>query len=122
DRCFLDKIANQTLSFDADGTVESYNGNYTESHDWRAARTRNSPPEKQSEPEVKKTVEAVKPATNGAKLSKNERDKIAKRIADMETDLPTLEEKAASLTEKMSDPETAADFPKLNGLTDELSL
>jgi ATP-binding cassette subfamily F protein 3 len=120
DRFFLDKIANQILAFDADGSVESYNGNYTEYHDWRAANAQKTTPEKRPEPEPQK-VEAAKPAKNGSPLSKNERDKIEKRIKNIETELPTLEAKAASLTEQMSDPETAADFPKLAELTKELS-
>ena len=35
DRFFLDKIANQILSFENDGAVLDYDGNYTESHDWK---------------------------------------------------------------------------------------
>src|SRR5215210_4783117 len=35
DRFFLDKIANQMLSFENDGRVLSYDGNYTEFHDWK---------------------------------------------------------------------------------------
>ncbi|MGB2912203.1 MAG: ABC-F family ATP-binding cassette domain-containing protein, partial [Pyrinomonadaceae bacterium] len=37
DRFFLDKIANQMLSFEPDGRVLDYDGNYTEFHDWKLA-------------------------------------------------------------------------------------
>ncbi len=122
DRFFLDKIANQILAFDADGTVESYNGNYTEYHDWRAAADDRKPPERPNDPEPQKAAAAAPtPAKNGSSLSKNERDKLAKRIADIENELPELEAKAAAFTEQMSDPATAGDFPKLNELTEQLS-
>src|SRR6476620_5357095 len=35
DRFFLDKIATQILSFEADGRVLDFAGNYTEFHDWK---------------------------------------------------------------------------------------
>jgi ATP-binding cassette, subfamily F, member 3 len=38
DRYFLDRVATQILALDGAGTAEHYNGDYTEYHDWRAAR------------------------------------------------------------------------------------
>jgi ATP-binding cassette subfamily F protein 3 len=38
DRYFLDRVATQILALDGAGTAEQYNGDYTEYHDWRAAR------------------------------------------------------------------------------------
>src|SRR5256712_3685186 len=38
DRYFLDRVATQILSLDGEGNVEHYNGDYTEYHDWKAAR------------------------------------------------------------------------------------
>ena len=40
DRYFLDRVATQILALDGAGTAEHYNGDYTEYHDWRAARLR----------------------------------------------------------------------------------
>jgi ATP-binding cassette subfamily F protein 3 len=40
DRYFLDRVATQILALDGDGHAEHYNGDYTEYHDWRAARLR----------------------------------------------------------------------------------
>src|SRR6266576_2230190 len=38
DRYFLDRVATQILALDGEGGAEHYNGDYTEYHDWRAAR------------------------------------------------------------------------------------
>jgi ATP-binding cassette, subfamily F, member 3 len=38
DRYFLDRVATQILALDGAGHAEHYNGDYTEYHDWRAAR------------------------------------------------------------------------------------
>src|SRR5712691_2956138 len=38
DRYFLDRVATQILALDGAGNVEHYNGDYTEFHDWKAAR------------------------------------------------------------------------------------
>jgi len=38
DRYFLDRVATQILALNGTGDAEHYNGDYTEYHDWRAAR------------------------------------------------------------------------------------
>jgi ATP-binding cassette subfamily F protein 3 len=38
DRYFLDRVATQILALDGGGNAEHYNGDYTEYHDWHAAR------------------------------------------------------------------------------------
>jgi ATP-binding cassette subfamily F protein 3 len=40
DRYFLDRVATQILALDGEGIAEHYNGDYTEYHDWKAARSR----------------------------------------------------------------------------------
>jgi ATP-binding cassette subfamily F protein 3 len=40
DRYFLDRVATQILALDGAGAAEHYNGDYTEYHDWRAARSK----------------------------------------------------------------------------------
>ena len=37
DRFFLDKVATQIFSFEEDGKVEVFDGNYSEFHDWKAS-------------------------------------------------------------------------------------
>src|SRR5438046_552890 len=38
DRYFLDRVATQILALDGEGGAEHYDGDYTEYHDWKAAR------------------------------------------------------------------------------------
>ena len=118
DRFFLDRIVDQMLSFEADGQVLDYNGNYTEFHDWR---------------ESKRLSGAGKPAafaSNGANaggspagdpgtanLSKNQKQQLSRRIVEIERLLPDLESKAAALAARMSSSEVAADFGLLTKVT-----
>src|SRR5207253_6163776 len=39
DRYFLDRVATQILALEGEGKAEHYDGDYTEYHDWKAART-----------------------------------------------------------------------------------
>src|SRR3712207_9220488 len=38
DRYFLDRVATQILALDGEGGAEHYDGDYTQYHDWKAAR------------------------------------------------------------------------------------
>ena len=48
DRYFLDRVATQILALDGAGAAEHYNGDYTEYHDWRAARVKGGTSEGES--------------------------------------------------------------------------
>ena len=52
DRFFLDKIATQILSFERDGRVIDYNGNYTEFHDWRESEAGLAPVSERRPPDA----------------------------------------------------------------------
>src|SRR2546425_2807296 len=39
DRFFLDRVATQILALNGEGNADHYNGDYTEYHDWKAARS-----------------------------------------------------------------------------------
>ena len=124
DRFFLDKIANQMLSFEPDGRVLDYDGNYTEFHDWKLATDGIRGPNAGSEPGAIATGSRDTPKTGNQKLksdllSKNQRHQLEKRIAEIEKLIPTLESDAAELTRQMSLPDIAADFERLNTLAAE---
>jgi len=117
DRFFLDKIANQMLSFEKDGSVTSFDGNYTEYHDWKLSGRESG---LTSKPRISAPVEAasVLPATPPANgLSKNQRDKIEKRIAQLESDIAKTEAEVAQLSAEMSSPEVTGDYAKLEKVT-----
>ncbi len=56
DRYFLDRVATQILALDGEGGAEHYDGDYTEYHDWKAARRASEAAAKAA---VAKSVEAA---------------------------------------------------------------
>jgi ATP-binding cassette subfamily F protein uup len=121
DRFFLDRLATQILSFEPDGGVLDYDGNYTEFHDWKVARHRDT----ESEPGAVATgflssskTQDQKPKTD---LSKNQRRQLESRIREIEDTIPALEAEAARLTLELSSPSFAADYERLAAVTDNLS-
>jgi ATP-binding cassette subfamily F protein 3 len=132
DRYFLDKIATQMLSINSDGSVDEFNGNYTEFHDWKekrdvAAQRRGDAETEEvgttKHPEttqIRKETENSRLATRNPhsdSLSKNQRNRLEARIKEIEQQIPTLEEKSAQLSLQMADPNIASDFEKLSAVT-----
>jgi len=114
DRFFLDKLATQILAFE-DYAVETYNGNYTEYHDWRGVSytfTRNK-----ETANVDPKHQEITPEGVTRTLSKNERQRLESRIREIENMIPRLEDEDSKLTLEMSLPQVAANFQKLNELT-----
>ncbi|MCD9185242.1 MAG: ABC-F family ATP-binding cassette domain-containing protein [Pyrinomonadaceae bacterium] len=114
DRFFLDKVSTQIMSFETNGKVEIYDGNYSETHEWKM---RNSSVVSSPEAE-KETVTENEPKTKDQRpktdLSKNQLQKIETRIAEIEEkEIPKFEEELKKLTFEMSLPEIAADHAKL---------
>ncbi len=117
DRFFLDEVSTQIFSFEDDGTVEIFNGNYSEFHDWREKEVQSSKFKVQNSGEFqisdsKFQIEKLKSKTEDGR-SKNERLKTEKRIKEIETELPRLEEELSKLTLQMSAPETVSSREKL---------
>lgn len=122
DRFFLDKLATQILAFQDDGVIDMFNGNYTEYHDWRtgaqAARLQTPLAASESEPGAVANGLLAHPIVSN--LSKNQREKIEKRIAAIETEIPQLEDKSAKLNAELSLPKISADYGKLKRHADEI--
>ncbi len=123
DRFFLDKVANQMLAFESDGSVANFDGNYTEYHDWKV--------EKESErkrtgdvSQVSRPVEAERSSAEPGRntnLSKNQINQIEKRISQIEAEIPGLEAEAARLTAEMAEPAISADYGKFAEMTKKLN-
>ena len=129
DRFFLDKIANQMLSFESDGRVLDYAGNYTEFHDWKleAEKSGTRAPGTQA---TRLPVEALRHGSETtaaeqkpkiSNLSKNQINQLEKRIKLIESEIPTLESEAEKLTAQMTDPKIATDYARLADVTEKLS-
>ena len=119
DRFFLDKIATQILAFD-DDRVDTFNGNYTEYHDWRAGRDegsnmRSEKVERRSDMESE--GRGVTDSGVRTSLSKNELNRLEKRVAEIELTLRLLEEELGKLTIELNLPEVAADYSRLQDVT-----
>lgn len=106
DRFFLDKIATQILSFEDGGRVECYSGNYTEFHDWKAGRQTNDVLPRTELVEERSDNRAV---TERTPLSKNQRERIERRITDIESLISDEEQAVAKLTVELSYPSKAAE-------------
>ena len=120
DRFFLDKIATQILAFEEDD-VDVFHGNYTEYHDWRAARDATGSPERSGHrnigSELTNTVDTVHGSSNA--LSKNQIDRLDKRIGEIESEIASLESEHATLTAELGLPEVVADYARLREVTEQ---
>ncbi|MGQ0763795.1 MAG: ABC-F family ATP-binding cassette domain-containing protein [Acidobacteriota bacterium] len=140
DRFFLDRVATQILALDGQGKVEHYHGDYTEYHDWKAARAVKSVPAavaagseravSETRPSGRATSrkgissgnpsrrneKSVPPAVAGGSNVESKRIKVVKKPRDAETveaEIAELEKQAAELSNEMSTPEVARDITKL---------
>ena len=117
DRFFLDKIATQILSFEENG-VDVFNGNYTEYHDWRERRDAETG--RKGEGEEGSAIEVSATDNVGAartSLSKNEINRLEKRIAEIESRMPLIEDEIAKLSAELSLPAVMADYARLQDVT-----
>jgi ATP-binding cassette subfamily F protein 3 len=143
DRYFLDRVATQILALDGNNNVEHYNGDYTEYHDWKAARLKG-----ESEPATVSVSEArpsgragssnehapkglPAKSTRSGKRKKalasgsgdgSKRVKIIKKPRDPETveaDISALEKRLVELSAEMTKPDVSRDISRLVQLNDE---
>jgi ATP-binding cassette subfamily F protein 3 len=149
DRYFLDRVATRILALDGAGGVEHYNGDYTEYHDWRAARLKGGSNEDALDLEgvnrkaargipaaesLSGKGKSVPPALAGgskrnksraaqaASASGSSRVKIIKKPRDpqtIEAEISVLEKRLSELSAEMARPEVARDITKLVKLNDE---
>jgi ATP-binding cassette subfamily F protein 3 len=131
DRYFLDRVATQILALDGEGRSEHYDGDYTEYHDWKAARRAseqaakaeraNAAAAKTTTPrEEPRAVGATQSAakTQGGKGSKKKKSD-ARDPSAIEDEIASAERRLASLGEEMATPEAARDPRRLARLNDD---
>jgi ATP-binding cassette subfamily F protein 3 len=120
DRFFLDEVSTQIFSFEENGRIEIFNGNYSEFHDWRDAENAKSKTQSQSafqssNPQFQ--VENQKSKTEDQR-SKNQRLKVERRIKEIEIEIPRLEEDLAKLTLQMNASEIVSSHEKLHKVSE----
>ena len=109
------------LSFEKDGSVTSFDGNYSEYHDWKLSGNESG---LSGKPRISAPVlsEPGAVATGlSTTLSKNQRTQLEKRIKSIESEIPPLEAEVARLTLEMSDPRIASDYSRLADVNRKLS-
>lgn len=107
DRYFLDRVAEKIFSFDGEGEVSIYFGNYTEFEEKRKSESELVPVEEKSSQDVQKEKPKEKVKT---KFSYKEQ----KEFAEIDGKIESLEKELVSVEELMS--LHAADFEKLSPL------
>jgi ATP-binding cassette subfamily F protein 3 len=127
DRYFLDRVATQILALDGSGGAEHYDGDYTEYHDWHAARQRGGagearqeqppPPAKAKEP----GATASRPKTK-APQGKKGKQQPARDSQSIEAEVGEAEKRLAELSEQLGRPEVARDPDQSRLLNEEYRL
>lgn len=137
DRYFLDRVATQILALDTDELAVHYNGDYTEYHDWRAARlAQGLPLIEDKEFEVSKgrapddaveNTKAREPAQHSKQAPKTRKNAASKSPAvkvikkkkpavspeALEVEIAEAEKKLQQITDRMSQPDVARDASEL---------
>jgi ATP-binding cassette subfamily F protein 3 len=139
DRYFLDRVATQILALDGEGHAEHYDGDYTEYHDWKAARraaeaereraaaqkpaqevkSKSDGAKSDGKSRVASSGAASKPQGGGQKKSKkkgSERDPQA-----IEAEVADAEKRLATLAEELASPNAARDPALLARLNEDYS-
>jgi ATP-binding cassette subfamily F protein 3 len=147
DRYFLDRVATQILALDGAGDAEHYNGDYTEYHDWRAARLKGGPEFQDSNalrndsesrdssvPRNGDVVRGKSKEFGGRKPKQGKKSETDKRGAGsvrvkivkkpreveiVESEIAELEKRLAELSMEMARPEIARDITRLVKVNDD---
>ncbi len=142
DRFFLDRVATQILALDGAGNVEHYNGDYTEYHDWKAAKS--EPPAVAGGPTADmfgvSKARASASATSGNRISRHgARKSSSKSVSSasaetskhikiikkprgsevIEAEIAEVEKRLKDLSNEMAKPEIARDITKLVQVNDD---
>ncbi len=119
DRFFLDQVATQIFSFEDDGRIEIFNGNYSEFHEWREVQSPKSKAQSQLKDEQNlQTVENEQITIDKGQLSKNQLLRIEQRVKEIETEIPRLEEKLSKLSLEMSSAQVVSSHEKLQEVSE----
>src|SRR5882762_490195 len=128
DRYFLDRIATQILALDGEGFAEHYDGDYTEYHDWKAAKRKEAlaRPAKQEVTAIVRPLEGRKPlnavsenAKPKGKGGKKSGKDTAKSDEEIEREVTRVEKRISDISEEISTPAVARDRARLAELNAE---
>ena len=146
DRYFLDRVATQILALDGNGLAEHYDGDYTQYHDWRAARLASGKSEANKPASNLVSVDLVSPTSlkreaagvdvqvveSRAKEKKNaatnktagvkviKKKKATTQMAELlEVEITQTEKTLKGISEQMGEPKAAREAGRLKQLKDQ---
>jgi ATP-binding cassette subfamily F protein 3 len=120
DRYFLDRVATQILALDGSGGAEHYDGDYTEYHDWKAAKKR-APVRTEALPAKPKDTTLPRPKTKAAQ-GKGGKKQAIRDSQSIEAEIAEAEKHLAELSEQLGQPDIARDSKRLKALNEEYQL
>lgn len=133
DRYFLDRVATQILALDGAGGAEHFDGDYTQYHDWKAARKREVAEHLTATAQVAPSRQTSKEIAKGKSVSNAARQKTKKTKAkggskehsrdsqSVEAEISETEKRMAELAEQLAEPQTARDPKRLRLVTQDYS-
>ncbi len=117
DRYFLDRVATQILALDGAGGAEHYDGDYTEYHDWKAAKRMEEVAAKSasSKPAPETAPKASRETPERPKVNKNKGGKKNPKRdpAVIEEEIAEAEKSLAALADELAKPGVARDPKRL---------
>jgi ATP-binding cassette subfamily F protein 3 len=116
DRYFLDRVATQILALDGASGAEHYDGDYTEYHDWKAAKKR-TPVQEESLPA--KPREAVSRSKSKATQAGGGKKLPVRDSQSIEAEIAEAEKRLVELSEQLGQPEVSRDSERLKSLNHE---
>jgi ATP-binding cassette, subfamily F, member 3 len=129
DRYFLDRVATQVLALDGAGGAEHYNGDYTEYHDWKAARRREAVQEADAKTQAEEARRAAAEESARARGKSAPRQKGSGKKGEkkqprrdsqaIEAEIGEAEKRLAELSEQLGQPEVARDPERLRLVSDD---
>jgi ATP-binding cassette subfamily F protein 3 len=132
DRYFLDRVATQILALDGEGGAEHYDGDYTEYHDWKAARRASqaereraaaSRPSEEAKPKqaAAQPRAASRPQGGGGQKKSKKKGIVERGPQAVEAEVAEAEKRLAALAEELASPGAARDPTLLARLNEEYS-
>ncbi|HYY96937.1 MAG TPA: ABC-F family ATP-binding cassette domain-containing protein [Pyrinomonadaceae bacterium] len=132
DRYFLDRVATQILALDGEGHAEHYDGDYTEYHDWKAARRASqaereraaaSRPSEEAKPKqaAAQPRAASRPQGGGGQKKSKKKGIVERGPQAVEAEVAEAEKRLAALAEELASPGAARDPTLLARLNEEYS-
>jgi ATP-binding cassette subfamily F protein 3 len=127
DRYFLDRVATQILALDGAGHAEHYEGDYTEYHDWKAARQAAESERRTAAEKAPVAATAAQPRAEargkggapGRGATPKKKGGARRDPGAVEGEIAEVEKRLAALSEEMATPEAARSPQRLAGLNEE---